>query len=117
MKKYIFNTLIQSFVIGLVIWFLENKVMMVDNPPSLIWRIGAFIIAIVGMDFWNRNKIFSDVQYFFTPFAHLYDQNKSSSRDERGFNLIELIIVMVIVFIIILILAIVAIRLIMSYYQ
>ena len=73
MKKYLINSLIQATVIGLVIFLLE---ILIAGPahaktlaivgsgyiPSAIWCIAAMFIAIVGMDYINKNKAFRPKQ-------------------------------------------------------
>lgn len=69
MKRYLINSLIQATVIGLVIFGLEIliagpahaktlSIVGTGYTASAIWCIAAMFIAIVGMDFINKNKAF-----------------------------------------------------------
>jgi uncharacterized MnhB-related membrane protein len=73
MKKYLINSLIQATVIGLVIFALEIlfagpahaktlSIVGTGYVASAIWCIVAMFIAIVGMDYINKNKAFRHKQ-------------------------------------------------------
>jgi len=61
MKKdvpgYLKSTVVISFAVGSVVWGLEK--LFVSDPPSYIWSVLSFVIAIVFVDLMKGQKVFS----------------------------------------------------------
>ena len=57
MKRYLFNTLVHSIIIGTLVYLIEKFLLQVQDCPTLLWCIVAMFIAIFGLDLINKGKL------------------------------------------------------------